>query len=135
MILQIDTATGLLHYQQITPLEGIEYLFELYWSARESAWYLSLADQDASPIASWVRLNVLSSSAALFAARQIDPAYNPPSLLRRFVDPRLPPGLLVVPDLSGMGVEIATPGELGERCPLIYVTSDDPILVGRNVRT
>ena len=109
-IIPVDPDTTALYYDQIVPLEGIEYLFTFLWSDRESCWYLSIGDQDGNPIAYGIRLVV-----------------NWP-LLRRFTDSRLPPGLLVATDTSLQGADIAASSDLGSRVLLMYMTSDDPNL-------
>lgn len=113
MILQIDTTSGgSLFYNQLTQLDGLEYLLEFIWSARETCWYLNIYDQNSNPIALFIRLVVTSS------------------LLTRFVDPVTPPGVLFCLDTSGTNTEIATPDDLGARVLLIYVTADDPLVTG-----
>lgn len=112
----IDNDPVSLFYDQITQLEGREYLLEFFWSTRESAWYMNIYDQDENPLALFVRLVV-----------------NWP-LLRRFVDPRLPAGLLMCMDTSNTQREIEASTDLGTRCVLTYVSSDDPDLEGVNVR-
>ena len=123
MYLAIDTDTPDLEYDEIVTLEGVEYLFSFYWSARESRWYLSLYDQDENPLALWIAIVI--STTAPGGLR---------NLLRRFVDPRLPAGLLYCYDASGQDTDIVLSSDLGERVPLIYITSDDPDLVGINIR-
>lgn len=108
MIIQIDTNTDVLYYDQLVQLEGTEYLFQFLWADRESAWYLNIYDNDGNPIALCIKLVV-----------------NWP-LLRRFkTSTTIPPGTLWLGDLSGQGLDIQTSDELGARCPLFYVTSDD----------
>jgi hypothetical protein len=106
-LLQIDTslAATVTYFDQLTPLEGTEYLLRFLWSQRESAWYLNFYDQDSNPIAVGLRLNVSVS------------------LLRRFRDARLPPGVLFCADMTGQNLDIQTQGELGARVLLVYQTS------------
>ena len=105
--LDVSLDPTVLAYDQLTQLEGVEYLLSFFWSARESAWYLSLYDQDENPIALSIKL-VLGTS-----------------LLAKFIDMRLPPGALMCYDTSGSGVDIASPGDLGTRIELDYFTSDE----------
>lgn len=111
MLLVVDTsaAADSLDFDQLTQLEGRQYLLRFTWSARESSWYLRIYDQDQNPIALGIRLVVGWP------------------LLRRFRDPRLPPGILFVGDTSETDQEISQPAELlpNGRCPLMYATSDD----------
>lgn len=102
MIATIDTDSSSLFYEQITQLDGREYLFRFLWCDRESAWYLYIYDQGNNPLALSIRLVVLSP------------------LLRRFVDPRLPPGLLFCQDMTGQGKDIETADDLGTRVLLAY---------------
>lgn len=101
-IIPIDT-TGLANYSQITALDGIAYVLLFQWNPRDSHWYLSTSDQDETPIQMGVRVVVGSS------------------ILRRCVDARRPPGILVAIDQSGRGLD---PGfsDFGTRVELIYVT-------------
>lgn len=115
-ILTIDTFTNERDFSEFVPLEGREFLFRIYWADREACFYLNIADQDETPLATGIKLVVGWP------------------LLRRFVDARLPPGLFMCVDMSGAGAEIATPLELGYRVPLLYVTSDDVSIAGRNLR-
>jgi hypothetical protein len=112
MLLHIDTDTDALLYTQIQQLEGIEYSLRFLWSTREDAWYLDFSDQDGNAIAPWIRLVVGTS------------------LLRRFQDPRLPRGILTCVDMTGAGMDIVSSDELGQRVPLLYITSDDALLTG-----
>lgn len=113
-LLQLDVsgAQTLLYFDQLTQLEGVEYLLTFLWSDRESCWYVGIGDQDGNPIAQGIRL-VLGAS-----------------LLRRFTDTRLPPGRLALVDFTGTGLDLTQPTDLGVGYQLMYVTSDDPILAG-----
>jgi hypothetical protein len=104
----IDTATDSTYWDQSVTLEGIEYLFEFFWSDRETCYYLNIYDQDENPIALLIRLVIDWR------------------ILRRFSDPRLPPGILALSDTSGAGADIGARSDLGARVILFYVTSDDP---------
>lgn len=106
----IDTNTDALAFDQLAQLDGVEYLFDFEWIDRESCWYVGIFDQDQNPIAFGIKLVI-----------------NTP-LLRRFRDPRLPKGLLFCADLSERGLDIAAPGDLGTRVPLVYLTADDPLI-------
>lgn len=110
MTIVIDNDTDALLYDQLTQLEGFEYLLRFIWSDRERAWYLNMYDQDENPIALGIRL------------------VCGVSLLRTFVDPRLPPGLLFVTNLTGTDADLSQPSDLQTNFPLCYMTSDDPVL-------
>lgn len=112
MIIIIDNDTASLDYDQLTQLEGFEYLLRFIWSDRELCWYMNIADQDGNPLAYGIRL-----------------VCGVP-LLRGFADPRLPPGMLYVTNLAGTDVDLSQPSDLQTNFPLCYLTSDDPILTG-----
>lgn len=93
-------------------LSGRTYFIRFFWDARDGYWYISLFDQDEQPIAQGIKLvpNV--------------------RLLRRFLDVRLPPGGLVLVDVTGAAT---APGrnDLGIRHRLDYWDGDtttDPVL-------
>lgn len=96
---------GAASWTQQTPLEGRYYQLTFDWHARTGVWKLDLADADGTPIRSGIALllNV--------------------SLLAGLVDPRRPPGALVVVDTTG--AEDADPGfdTLGGRFKLVYFTA------------
>lgn len=118
LLIDTSSATTFKAFSEIVPIEGTEYLFQFYWSDREQAWYLSIANQDETPLASWIRLVANSN------------------LLRRFRSlGTVPPGYLMAWDSSGQDQEIAVQADLGSRVLLAYVTSDDPILQGANLLT
>lgn len=108
--LVIDNDTTDLYYDQTVGLEGLEYLMRFTWMNRTSQWLLDIYDQDENPLASGIALVVGWS------------------LLRRFKDSRLPPGVLMCVDVTGQNNEISVPGDLGDRVLLMYITSDDPTL-------
>ncbi len=110
MFQTIPTDTSSLYWDQVTQLEGIEYTLQFRWAVREGCWYLGIYDQDANPLALSIRLVVSFP------------------LLRRFTDPRLPPGVLFCCDMSGADQDIVDYTDLGTRVLLTYVTSDDDSL-------
>ncbi len=111
--LLIPRSSDALAWRAIIPLEGTEYLFQFYWSTRESIWYLSIYNQNEEPIALWMAILV-----------NVAP-------LRRFrASPAIPPGVLIVADTSGTGADMTAPEEFGERVILGYITSDDTALEG-----
>lgn len=112
-ILLIDRFSDSLAWRATVPLEGVEYIFDYYWSERETKWYLSLYNQDNDLLAGWMALNV---------------GVMP---LRRFrAQSNIPPGVLLVVDTTEQDAEMTAPEELGERVILSYITSDDPVLDG-----
>jgi hypothetical protein len=105
--LTIDTDPTPDYYDQLTQLDGREYLLEFYWSTREGAWYLNILDQNETPIALWLKVVVGWP------------------LLYGQTDPRLPPGQLVAFDMSGAQQEIVDKSDLNTRVLLTYITGDD----------
>jgi hypothetical protein len=101
-IFTIDTDPTPLYWNQTTQLDGVEYLLRFYWSGRESAFYIGVYDQNENPIALSIRLVV-----------------GVP-LLRRFQDPRLPPGMLLLVDTTDRGEDLENAADLGGRWVLVY---------------
>jgi hypothetical protein len=87
-------------------LEGRTYGIELIWYDRVERWYLQLRDDEGTYL---IRGKYL--------------AVDTP-LLWRHRDTRLPPGLMVLTDLDSTGAECGY-ADLGTRCQLQYVTSDE----------
>lgn len=110
MLLFIDTDTTELEFDQITVIDGQEYILEFIWSERENVWILNLLTSDGVPLAMGIYLNV-----------GVD-------LLARWrTDTRVPQGLLTVIDMSNTGAVINSPEDLNGNFPLGYLTSDDPM--------
>lgn len=116
MVITIDAETdfslsdgSVLKWDQLVQLEDFSYVFSFYWSKRENAYYLNIYDQDGNNIALWIRL------------------VCGVSLLRKFKDPRLPKGLLIVSDLAGTELDLQVPSDLNGNYPLTYITSDDDV--------
>jgi len=104
MIHRIPCApAGASSWSQVTALDGTEYLLTFVWAQRLGAWLLSIADGAGVAIASGL---VLTTGR---------------SLLVGVVDPRTPPGAVVVVDQTGAGD--ADPGftDLGARFSVVYL--------------
>jgi hypothetical protein len=95
--------TGQSNWQQRTTLGGRDYVLRFDWHQRTGGWYLGLYDQDDAPIAVGLRLVV----------------HYP--LLRGVVDPRRPPGQIVVADLQGLGDVDPGFADLGTRFLLLHL--------------
>jgi hypothetical protein len=54
--IDISTAKTADFWTQYVQLDGREYLFTFKWNKRAFAWYMDVADQEADPIASGVKL-------------------------------------------------------------------------------
>lgn len=95
-------------YSTTTTLDGSDYLLEFRYNQREACWYFSISLTDGTLLCAGVKI-VCNRS-----------------LLKRFSDTRLPPGLLVAfPNTS----DASPPGllELGQesRVTLSYVPEDE----------
>lgn len=106
MILDLPVVADSPDFTAFTELERVTYGFHYRWSEREGAWYLDLLD---------------AAGAVILAGRKLVPGLP---LLGRFVDPRLPPGDLVVFDTTGSDTPPAF-GDLGRRVLVQYVESTD----------
>ena len=107
LVIDTTTAATSTYWDEIIQLDGVQYIFEFFWSDRESCWYMSILDQSQNYMATGLRLNVSWP------------------LLRRFQNPALPQGLLYCLDTTGTGTEIRVPSDLGQGVLLMYVTPDE----------
>lgn len=90
-------------YRVGTTLNNVQYLLDITWNGRDGAWYMSILDADANPIAMGLKL-VLGSR-----------------LGRTSAAPNFPDGAIVLQDTSGNGVD-AMFDDLGTRVIAIYFT-------------
>ncbi len=93
---------GRARWDQRTQLDGRDFMLSFSWNSRDGHWSLSIADQDSVPIVSGIRLVTNFQ-------------------LLRSVDPRRPPGELVVVDTDAEPVD-PDYGSLGTKQQLIYVS-------------
>lgn len=117
MVIIIDMDTDALNdpfpqFDQLTQLEGAEYLLQFIWSPLENAMYMNVCDQDGNQLASGIRL------------------VCGVGLLRKFHDARLPPGAFIVENFSGTDADLDSPTDLNGNFPLVYITSDDEAFTG-----
>ncbi len=84
---QVPTTADDVLYQQVTSLDGRDYVLTFALNLRDGRWYFDIADQDAVAIAESIPLVVNWD------------------LLRRVLDPRRPPGKLVCVDPTGADVD------------------------------
>lgn len=89
-------------YRVGTALDDVQYLLDVRWNGREGVWHMDILTEDEV---------VLQSSIAL--------VLGVISLAWRNPDPRLPPGMLQVRDLSDNG-EDAGFDDMGERVVVYY---------------
>lgn len=105
----IPTVQGEPYYSQRTRLDGREYNLHFAWNQREERWYLSLHDETDAPLVSSIKL-----------------VTNWPLLRFWRFDPRVPPGELMVVDLTGND---EPPGidelGVGMRCELTYYATTE----------
>ena len=95
-------------FKQRVTLENSEYVLQVYWQERSQRWYLSIFDGNEVPLVAGIVMGVNLS------------------LIFRFEIIGLPPGDFILASQNGFaecGFD-----ELGDRCKLIYVTSDDESL-------
>jgi hypothetical protein len=102
--LLIPTIPGAAYHSFKTRLQGRDFIFRLSFNEREERWYLSLLDEEETPLLQSVKLLA-----------------NWPLLRHYRFDPRLPPGELMAIDPTGNG-DPPTLDELGEglRVELTY---------------
>ncbi len=88
-------------WEQETELDGRQFRLTFAWSLREGAWYLDIASRDGTLLAAGLRL-----------AEGVN-------VLRREASSELPPGPLILLDMSGARAE-PTRDDLGKRWVLFY---------------
>lgn len=94
-------------YIQVTNIDGTDYVLEFAWHERSSIWRLNISNIEGAPLATNIPLHV--GQDLLVRPRAWGAA--------------TPPGLLIVIDTSGVGIDPAI-DELGngKRCVLAYFT-------------
>lgn len=96
-------------YKERVRLEGRDYVFRFDWSNREQRFYISIFDQDETPL--------------LLGAKVIA---NWGLLTRSHYNPDLPPGELIPLDLEQGGTP-PTFRDFGTRVRLFYYASDEDV--------
>ena len=92
-------------YQFATTLEETEYIFDVRWNERDSAWYFDLTD--------------ISGEAILHGAKLVQGA----NLLRRYRwDPRCPQGVLLLLDSAKTNID-AGYDDIGTRVQAFYFSA------------
>lgn len=102
----IDLVPSVPFYRLISELDGTEYVFDVAWNGRAGAWFLTISDTEEDVIAPSVKL-------CLGAV-----------LGHKVYDDRMPPGALVMVDLSETGTEAGF-DDLGVRVPLYYYAESE----------
>jgi hypothetical protein len=88
-------------WEQDTQLDGRQFRLTFAWSLREEAWYLDIAARDGTLLAAGLKL-----------AEGVN-------VLRREASSDLPPGPLILLDMTGARAE-CTHDDLGKRWVLFY---------------
>lgn len=86
-------------------LDGTRYVFEFRWNDRDQAWFMSMFDEQESPIMESVKITLGSIIGS------------------HYVDPRKPPGPIFAADLSNLNQEAGI-DDLGERVQVYYSEVD-----------
>ena len=106
-IYEIPTTSASPSYTQRTAIDGATYTWSFDWNARDSHWYLSLADASGDPMLSGFKMVV--DADLLWSIRY---------------DERIPQGLLAAMDMTLQGVD-AGRDDLGARVQMRYYTTDE----------
>lgn len=96
---QLPLVPSVPFYRVSTTLGGSQYVLDVRWNGRDSAWYLDIMDEEADPIAMGLKI-VLGAPLGL-----------------RSVDPRFPDGALVV--AAGTGGDAGL-DDMGERVNVYF---------------
>lgn len=102
--LLIPVRFGVPAFRELVTLSGADFILDVTFNDRDSAWYLSVSDVDDAPIVEGVKI-VLGLP-----------------LLRNCVDVRRPLGDFIAIDTSSAGAEAVTVDDLGD-------VDDDPRVV------
>lgn len=107
MISTLPVSSDVPHYSLQVSLDGTAYALELRWNERNLGWFLSVATPEGERLVDGVRV-VCGIS-----------------LLGRYVDERLPRGVLLAADTTGAALD---PGrdDLGGRVVLLYYDGAPP---------
>lgn len=87
-----------------TILEEAQYVLRFDWNERQARWCLSIMDSDEVPLIMGIVLNINNE------------------FLSRFALKGMPPGRMILYDLSGKNAECGR-DDIGTRCVLIYENS------------
>lgn len=89
------------NYRVGTTLNDRQYLFDVHWNARESAWYFDVLDDEETTIRAGIKI-VLGVALGV-----------------RSQDPNFPPGIFIAADLAGQSKEAGF-DDLGVRIVVYY---------------
>ena len=93
-------------YQQVTTLDGVDFILTFAYNLRDGFWYLDVLDQDGNVIVPNVKIVVNWD------------------LLQRSTDPRKPAGALMAYDTTAQELD---PGldDFGTRVQILYLTAEE----------
>ncbi len=103
---QLPFVSEVFNYRVTTLIDGTEYIFDVRWNERDSAWYFDISDAEGSLILAGTKIMLGSP------------------LGRRSVDPRYPNGIFSASDLSGAD-EDATYTDLGTRVVVFFYAASE----------
>lgn len=112
-ITAIPTQQNLGAWTQRTTLDGVDYLLDFVWNARDPAWFVSISSIDGTELVNGIKL--VSNWPLLRTHRYIN---------------GLPPGELIAVDLSG-SIDKAGYGDLSNGVKLTYFDVAELVAAGR----
>jgi len=105
-MLVLPLPTGNPYFSVDVELDTLNYVLEFAWNERASAWFVSMTT---------------SGGDVIFSGRKLVLDWP---LWFRVVDNRLPGGILLATDTSGVGLEAGV-NDLGARVEVAYVTAEE----------
>lgn len=103
---QLPLIPSIPHSRVSTTLAGAQYLLDVRWNARASAWFMDLLAEDETPICHGIKV-VLGAAMG-----------------GRSTHPRFPAGMLMAVDLTGQGREAGF-DDIGTRVVVYFFTAED----------
>lgn len=103
---ETTASTTVPHFDFQVQLDGVTYTLEFRWNTRQSGWFMSIQEEDETPIMSGIRVVV-----------------DLP-LGKRSRDERMPSGALIALDTQDQHKD-PDYDELGPRVVLLYFTADE----------
>ena len=96
------------NYRVGIALEGVQYIFDVRWNGRDTAWYLDVLQEDETPIAHGLKL-VLGASIG-----------------SGITNPNFPPGVFVCRDLSNEGLDAGL-DDMGTRIVVYFIPHSERV--------
>lgn len=113
-IVQIPVFQENASFTQTIALENATYKLQIYWNTRDEYWHFSLYLPDDTPVLAGIKMPVNYT------------------LISSFFGENVPLGDFILFDESGNN-EPCGRDELGDRCVLLYISSDDEIINGEEL--